>query len=101
MPFELTYDASDNAVGAVLAQWKENKPYAIYSVRRTLDDAQMNYATTEKVFLAVVFTLEKFRSHFINSKVIIFTDYVALKHLLKKFDSRAPSHSLGASSLRI
>jgi len=32
----------------------------IYYVSRTLNDAQLNYTTTEKEFLAVVFALEKF-----------------------------------------
>jgi len=49
----------------------------------------MNYATIEKQFLAIVFALEKFRSYLINSKVIIFTNSAALKHLLKS-DSKPP-----------
>jgi len=48
----------------------------------------VNYATTEKEFLAVVLTLKKFRLYLINSKVIIFVDHAALKHLMKKFDSK-------------
>jgi len=32
--------------------------------------------------------LEKFRSYLINSKAIIFTDHAALKHLMKKSDSK-------------
>jgi len=70
LSFEVMCDASDYAVGAVLGQWKDNKPYVICYASRTLDDAQVNYATTEKEFLAVVFALEKFRSYLINSKVI-------------------------------
>jgi len=46
-------------VGAVLGQWKDNKPYAIYYVSRALDDAQTNYATIEKGFLAIESTLKK------------------------------------------
>jgi len=38
----------------------------------TLDEAQMNHATTGKEFLVVVLALEKFQSYLINSKVIIF-----------------------------
>jgi len=81
-------DESDYAVGAVLGQRNDNQPYAIYYASRTLDDAQLNYATIEKEFLAIVFALEKFRSYSINSKVIIFTDHAALKHLMKKSDSK-------------
>jgi len=64
---------------------KEKKPYAIYYASRTVDEAQMNYTTTKKEFLTVVFTLEKFQSYLINSKVIIFIDHVVFKHLMKKF----------------
>ena len=35
----------------------------IYYASKTLDSAQSNYTTTEKEFLDVVFTLEKFRSY--------------------------------------
>jgi len=38
--------------------------------------------------LAVVFALEKFRSYLINSKVIIFSDHAALRHLMKKSNSK-------------
>jgi len=81
-------DASDYAVGAVLGQGKDNKPYATYYASGTLDEAQVNHATTEKEFLAVVFTLEKFWSSLINSNIIIFTDHAPFKHLMKKSDSR-------------
>ena len=46
-------DASNFAVGAVLVQRKD----AIYYVSRMLNDAQLNYATTDKELLAVVFSL--------------------------------------------
>ena len=48
----------------------------------------MNYITTKKEFLAVVFTLEEFHSYLINSKLFIFTDPAVLNHLLKKSDSK-------------
>ena len=86
LPFKVMCDASNYVIGAVLGHRKDNKPYAIYYASRTLDDAQVNYATMEKKFLAVVFALEKFWSYLINSKVIIFTNHAALKHLMKKSD---------------
>ena len=48
LPFELMCDASDFVVGVVLGQRKEKVFYAIYYVSQTLNDAQLNYATTEK-----------------------------------------------------
>ena len=59
LPFELMCDASDFVVGAVLGQRKDKKPHVIYYASKTLNDAQMNYSTTEKELLVVVFALEK------------------------------------------
>ncbi|KAK9185028.1 hypothetical protein WN943_025381 [Citrus x changshan-huyou] len=89
LPFELMCDASDYAVGAVLGQRVDQIPYVIYYVSMTLNDAQLNYSTTEKEMLAVVFALEKFRSYFIGCKIIVFTDHAALKYLLTKKDAKA------------
>ena len=49
----------------------------------------MNYTTTEKELLAVVFACEKFRSYLVGSPVIVFSDHAALKYLLSKKDSKA------------
>ncbi|KAM1569366.1 hypothetical protein ACFX10_034490 [Malus domestica] len=84
LPFELMCDASDYALGAVLGQRKEKRPHVIYYASRTLNDAQLNYSTTEKELLAVVFALDKFRSYLLGTKVIIYTDHAALKYLFTK-----------------
>ncbi|XP_027343051.1 uncharacterized protein LOC113855618 [Abrus precatorius] len=52
----------------------------------TLDAVQINYTTTEKELLAIVFALDKSRSYLLGSKIIVFTDHAALKFLLKKPD---------------
>jgi hypothetical protein len=52
LPFEIMCDASDYAIEAVLGQRKEGKVHAIYYASKTLNDAQVNYATTEKELLA-------------------------------------------------
>ena len=87
-PFELMCDASDYAVGAVLGQRKEKKPHAIYYASRTLNEAQLNYTTTEKELLAVIFALEKFRSYLLNSKVIVYSDHAALRYLMTKKEAK-------------
>ncbi|MBE2321327.1 hypothetical protein DVA67_035760, partial [Solirubrobacter sp. CPCC 204708] len=89
LPFELMCDASDYAIGAVLGQRKDGKPHVIYYASRTLNDAQMNYTTTEKELLAVVFALDKFRSYVIGTPIVVFTDHSALKYLFSKQDAKA------------
>ncbi|KAM2417370.1 hypothetical protein ACFX1W_024222 [Malus domestica] len=88
LPFKLMCDASDYALGAVLGQTKDKRPHVIYYASRTLNDAQLNYSTTEKELLAIVFALDKFRSYLIGTKVIVFTNYAALKYLLSKNEAK-------------
>jgi hypothetical protein len=79
-------DASDYAIGAVLGQRKEGRVHAVYYTSKTLNEAQLNYATTEKELLVVVFAFEKFRSYIVNSKVIVYTGHTTVKYLLAKKD---------------
>ena len=88
LPFEIMCDASDFAVGAVLGQNKDKKHHAIAYASKTLTGAQLNYATTEKELLAVVFAIDKFRSYLVGAKVIVYTDHAALKYLLTKKDAK-------------
>ncbi|CAH9138601.1 unnamed protein product, partial [Cuscuta epithymum] len=88
LPFELMCDASDHAIGVVLGQRKEKKLHAIYYASRLLHDAELNYATTEKEFLAVIYAFDKFRSYLIGQKVIVYTDHSAIKYLMNKKDAK-------------
>ncbi|CAL2247560.1 unnamed protein product [Prunus armeniaca] len=72
LPFELMCDASTYALGAVLGQRV----------------AQLNYFTTEKELLAVIFALEKFCSYLVGSKVIVYSDHATLRYLLTKKDAK-------------
>ena len=60
----------------------------IYYASRTLNDAQVNYATIEKELLVVIFAFDKFRSYLIGVKVIVYTDHPAIKYLLTKKDAK-------------
>ena len=88
LPFELMCNESDFAVGAVLGQRKEKVFYAIYYASRTLNDAQLNYAITEKELLAVMFAFDKFRPYLIGNKLIMFTDHSTIKYLMTKKDAK-------------
>ncbi|CAN6679368.1 unnamed protein product [Malus baccata var. baccata] len=88
LPFELMCDASDYALGVVLGQRRDKKPHVIYYASRTLNDAQLNYSTTEKELLAVVFALDKFHSYLLGTKVIVYTNHAALKYLLTKKEAK-------------
>ena len=81
-------DASDNVVGFALGKRKKCKPFVIYYASRTLHNAQMNYTTTEKKLLAVIFALDKFRSYLISSSTIVYSDHVAVRYLMSKQDAK-------------
>ena len=89
LPFEIMCDASNNAVGAILGQRINGNPVVTYYASKTLGGAQVNYSTTEKELLAIVFALGKFRSYVSGSKIIVFSDHAALKFLLTKRESKA------------
>lgn len=83
-PFELMCDASDHVVRTVLSQRKEKISYVIHYAIKTLDEAQMNYATMENELLAVVFAFDKFMPYLIVLKVIFYMDHFALKYLIRQ-----------------
>ena len=84
LPFEVMCDASDFAIGVVLGQRDDGKPYVIYYASKTLNEVQRNYTTTEKELLAVDFTLDKFCAYLVGYFIVVFTDHSALKFLLTK-----------------
>ena len=87
-PFEVMCDASDFAIGAMLGQKRDKLFRVIYYANQTLNEAQLNYITTEKEMLVVVFACDKFRSYLIGTKVIVFTDHAILCYLFGKKDAK-------------
>ena len=88
LPFELMCDASDYTIGAILGKKRERTFQVIYYVSRTLNDAQLNYATTEKKLLAIVFLFDKFRPYLIGNRIIVHTDHSAIKYMMTKKDAK-------------
>ncbi|XP_070015699.1 uncharacterized protein [Nicotiana sylvestris] len=91
LPFKLMCDASNLAIGAVLGQRKDKVFYSIYYASKTLDDAQLNYTTTEKELLAVVWAFEKFQAYLVGTKVIVHTDHATIRNTRSKGE-REPNY---------
>ena len=88
LPFTLMCNASDFAIGVVLGQRKGKIFHVIYYASKVLTEAQVNYATTEKELLVVVYAFEKFWSYLIRSKVIVYTDHSTLRYLFAKKEAK-------------
>jgi hypothetical protein len=89
VPFEIMCDTSNYAAGVILGQHVDKLPHVIYYASRTLNDTQLNYSTTMKELLAVIFALDKFRSYLLGSKVIIYSDHAGLKYPFSKKDAKS------------
>ena len=50
LPFHISLDAFDTAIGAVLGKQDGQAPYAIYYISKNLALVQLNYNVTERVF---------------------------------------------------
>ncbi|KAL8475059.1 hypothetical protein ACS0TY_031468 [Phlomoides rotata] len=86
--FVLMCDASDFAMGVVLGQLREKRFRAIYYASKTFNSAQINYTTTEKELLAVVYAFDKFRPYLVGAKTIVYTDHAAIRYLMSKKDAK-------------
>ena len=49
----------------------------------------MNYTTTEKELLAVVFVSDKFCSYLMGTSIVVFTGHAAHRYLFTKKDAKA------------
>ena len=87
LPFILDTDASDNAIGACLAQIaqdEDGKPYErpIAFASKTLNASRRRYCTTKKELYAVVYYLNYWRSMLSGCDLIVRTDHYSLLWLL-------------------
>ncbi|GBP00106.1 Retrovirus-related Pol polyprotein from transposon opus [Eumeta japonica] len=82
-PFNLTTDASNTALGAVLSQGEIGKDKPIAYISRSLNKTEENYATNEKEMLAIVWALDNLRNYLYGAKKIrIYTDHQPLTFAL-------------------
>jgi len=83
--FHVHVDAYSIALGVVLTQLGEgdiHHPLAFTS--RNLSIAEINYATTEREGLAMVYALQKFRHYLLGGHFKMFIDHFVLKYLVNK-----------------
>ena len=81
-PYRLYTDASDYAVGAILAQEDEDgNERVIHYLSQQLSRTQRKWPTLEKEGWAIVLALKKFRQYLLGAPVTVFTDHKPLRLL--------------------
>ena len=84
--FILDTDACDRSIGAVVSQMQDGVETVICYGSRTLSKPEINYTTTRKELLAVVFFMSYFKQYLLGRKFLVRTDHSALSYL-----QRAPN----------
>jgi hypothetical protein len=83
--FHVHVNASSIALGAVLAQPGEGDIYhMLVFASRKLSTVEINYTTTEREGLAMVYALQKFCHYLLGGHFKMFIDHSALKYLVNK-----------------
>ena len=83
--FHMHVDASSITLGAMLAQPGArdiDHPLAFASSK--LSTVEINYTTTEREGLAMVYALQKFHHYLLGGHFKMFTDHSVLKYLVNK-----------------
>lgn len=82
LPFTVTTDASDLAIGAVLSQSQAGEvPQPVAFESRQLSPAEKNYTTREKELLAIVHALRVWRHYLHGQHFQIITDHQSLRYI--------------------
>jgi hypothetical protein len=81
-PFSLSCDASNYAISAILCQEYEGNERTLSFASRVLNKHEINYSTTDKEILAVVFGVQTHRCFLYGRKFKIITYHAELKWLI-------------------
>jgi hypothetical protein len=83
--FHVHVDASSIALGAMLAQpGAGDVDHSLAFATRNLSTAEINYTTTEREGLAMVYVLQKFHHYLLGGNFKMFTNHSVLKNLFNK-----------------
>lgn len=75
-------------MGTVPRQRHNKIFHPVYYANKFFIDVQMNYTTTERELLVVVFTFEKFKAYLVGTKVVVYTNHAAIKYLIDKKNAK-------------
>ena len=96
--FQVTTDASDIALGAVLSQKdEEGKERVIQYASKILSPNEKKFHTQEKEALAIVWALEHFRPYLVGDHFTIHTDHQSLQNLYKADKGRLARWAMSLS----
>jgi len=84
IPFHISTVASDIAIGDVLGQEEDKKPYTIYFISKNNTPVELNYTVIEKEFLVVIHAINKFCHYITGYPIILYTDHSAIRYLANK-----------------
>ena len=83
-PFVIRCDASPTAIGAVLLQDDDTGAFhPIAYLSKALNDAQRNYSQPQREVLAVLYSLETWRTYIFNTNTTVYTDAQCIEFLAK------------------
>jgi transposase InsO family protein len=84
--FILTTDASNTGLGAVLSQGLQGRDLPIAYASRSLNKAEINYSTSEKELLAIVWATKYFRPYLYGRRFKVVTDHKPLTWVMNVRD---------------
>ena len=95
--FQLTTDACKLGIAGILSQPHEDGEHPVAYISRTLDKYEQKYAAVELECLAIVWSVEQFRSYLGSSKFLIYTDHKPLAWLKTSISKNARLHRWATS----